>query len=208
MPYRRGTADPSMTLETYQSNLRIGARQYLFYYIPSFPLGNGDVPKTGKLVRSMSLPASVAEPITINWQGYAYKIAGRQTFSDWSVTFTLDADGASSELTRTNFLQWMSGIHEPTDNVHGIPAQYFATQTLDLIDPHNHQPIMVYNLVDAWPTNISEVTLDYGTNDVAQYTVTFAYQYHTIKDVNQQGRGGRIGGQARGSDMTTAARRS
>jgi hypothetical protein len=40
--------------------------------------------------------------------------------------------------------------------------------------------IMTYNLIKAWPSSVGELALDYGSQDVATFDVTFAYQYHKI----------------------------
>ena len=168
-----------MTLETYRANLNVGARGYLFYWRPNIP--GGDDATASKLVRSTSLPTSTINTINIPWQGYQYKIGGRHEYAEWSVTLTMD----SPDMTRTPLLTWMNmKIHNPKTNLHGIPTDYFATQQVELIDPYSHAPTQTYHLVDAWPSSVSEIALDYSSTDVATYSVTFAYQYFTIDGVN------------------------
>lgn len=155
------------------------ARNYLFYAKITPPSGINFPQKHHFLVSSSQLPPEVIGESTINWQGNVYRIANTHEYSDHTITFRSDEN---NEL-RAEFLKWMKKIHDPTTNIHGSPSEqgdgYFGTVTLDQLDNEGNQTI-TYQLIAAFPSNVGEVSLDYGNKDVTTFQVTFKYQYHTV----------------------------
>ncbi len=152
------------------------ARGYLFYANVTSPV---DIdPNHPYLVQATTLPAQTIEPITTQWQGNEYKIGGTNTFADFTITFKSDV----AQALRASFLNWMQDIHDPVSNVHGTPSEYFGQVGLTHINV-NDEEIMTYNLINAWPTLVGELTLDYGTKEISTFDVTFAYQYHTVNEI-------------------------
>lgn len=152
------------------------ARGYLFYANVTGPVPiDADHPY---LVNAANLPAQSIEPITTNWQGNEYKIGGTNTFAEFTLTFKADV----GQDLRTSFLQWMQQVHDPVSNVHGIPSDYFGTVMLTQINTQG-EAVMSYNLVNAWPSGVGEVSLDYGNKEISTFDVTFTYQYHVVDDI-------------------------
>ncbi len=169
--------DIGFNLNDYVAHFKGGARQYLFYFAPSFPTGvlkGSDLSPT-YLVRSTTLPGSDFEEIITNWQGYDYKIAGKRVYADWTVTFNVDR---MAKILST-FKTWERVILDPTSNVHGAPDRYLSDQHIILLDGNGNN-LVKYKLIGAWPKSIADITLDYATSDVAQFDVTFSYQYHVV----------------------------
>jgi hypothetical protein len=127
--------------------------------------------KTAYLVSSTSLPGSTITPVETPWQGMNYKFGSVQTFDDWTCTFRVDA---AAQL-RKDLKAWQNLIHDPATNVSGVPSDYFADQTLVLLD-NNGDDILTMTLVGAWPTSVGEIALDYGSTDVATLDCTFSFQ--------------------------------
>jgi hypothetical protein len=132
------------------------------------------------LVKSSQLPSSEFEETNTHWQGQKYRIAGVQTFADWSVTFNVD----SNAKILTKFYDWQRIIHDPQSNIYGKPTNYLADQEIHLLGLDGN-PICVYKMYGAWPRSINTVELDYGSNDVATVEIAFAYQYHTVTEKPQ-----------------------
>jgi len=167
-------------LENFKANFVGGARSYLFMFAPDFPTNVGTIPaddKTKYLVRATNVPESTTEEILVNWQGADYKLAGKQTFTDWTITFNVD-DGAD---VRVAYEEWIKEIHN-VDKIHkyGLPTEYEKTQKLWMLNYDGSEHILDIELVDAWPKSVSAITLDYSAMDVAQFDVTFGYLYHRI----------------------------
>lgn len=175
---------PRFDIDSYRASFQGGARQYLFYYKPTFPGGiaGADTEKATYLVRATSLPETSTDEIVLNWQGFDYKIAGKYTYSDWTVTFNVDMDAKIQQM----MMNWASMIHDPTTNIYSAPATYFADQQIELLG-YDGNPIMKYKLYGAWPKSIGTATLDYSANDVVQFDVTFTYIYHVSDNAKYGG---------------------
>jgi hypothetical protein len=167
---------PNFDIESFRAKFQAGSRAYLFYVKPIFPLGLGaDTDTATYLVRAASLPETTNEEIVINWQGFDYKMAGKATYAAWAVTYNVDKD---ADILKW-YLEWARIILDPTTNVHGSPVDYMVDQQVELIGLDGNA-ILKYKLVGAWPQSIGAVTLDYATSDVAQFDVTWTYQYHVV----------------------------
>ena len=180
-------------LDDFTSVFEGGARSYLFMYIPTFPFPQeikletylditGDEESIDDLkdskmisyhVRSTTLPESNVEELILNWQGLDFKVAGKRSYLDWTITFNVDIN---YEI-REDFEQWVDKIS--SKDGHGDIKQYMQDQTLYLLNGEGTK-VSTVKLVDAWPKNVGAVSLDYSAMDIAQFDVTFSYQYHEI----------------------------
>jgi hypothetical protein len=130
------------------------------------------------LVKSTSLPDSTLEEIQTYWVGQKFKMASTRSDGDWSVTFIVDND--AKILTR--FWAWQKIIHNPQANIYGKPVSYMVDQDIHLLGFDTGSTICCFKLYGAWPKSIGQIQLDYQTNDLVQFDVTFSYQYHTITE--------------------------
>lgn len=171
-------AQSDFNIEAFKSNFEDGARGNLFYYIPNFPgdVSSKIIPKGKFLVKSTNLPDTTIEEVTVNWQGFDFKYAGKHTFSDFTVTFNVDK---KAEI-RLAFEDWMNIIHNPSTNKYGNFNNYMKNQRLQLLG-FSGEVIMEYELYNAWPKTIGAISLDYSTSEIATFEVTFTYSHHTIE---------------------------
>ena len=169
---------PGFHVNDLKSNTTTYARGYLFYvtFTSAPPAGDLTSDPTPYLVRSSSLPESTIDPIEVPWQGQMYKIGSTHTFAEWTCTFNTDI----SANIRRNFLTWMQSIHNPATNVQGAPADYQGEANLELLDTQGN-PIMTYTLHQLWPSSIGALELAHDSKDVAQFDVTFNYNWHTYE---------------------------
>ena len=169
-------------LDKYKSYFKGGARQNLFYFIPHFPPNITTVVpdlESVYMVRTTSLPNVSLEAITLNWQGFDYKIPGKATYGDLAVTFNVDKDNK----IRNKFEKWAKLIINPQTNKREInPSNYMQDQEIQLLDG-NGDAVVIYRLIDAWPMEVGTATLDHASNDILQFDVTFAYQYFVNSEV-------------------------
>lgn len=171
---------PRFDVDSYRGNFSGGARAYLFYYKPVFPAGiAADSETSTYLVRTTSLPETEMDEIPLSWQGMDFKVAGRYTYTDWTVSFNCDAEAKIQKY----FHNWVSLIHDPTTNIHTNPTDYMVDQQLELLGLTG-KPIMKYKLFACWPKTIGNASLDYATNDVVQFDITFTYVYHVTDNAN------------------------
>lgn len=149
------------------------ARGYTFY--ASIPAMNQEFGK--RLVKSTRLPASNTPVAEVNWQGNKYKIGTTQEFQEFTITYNVDPD----DRIRFLFTNWMQEVHNPENNLHGDPMSYMRDLRLEHLSHRDGTPIMVYTLIYAWPSSVGELSLDYGTKEIAYFDVTFNYQWHEIE---------------------------
>jgi hypothetical protein len=158
-----------------------GARAALFDVAITFPnvLGAPGAPaqQVTFKARSTSLPGDSVSSIPVNYFGREIKVAGTRTFPDWSFTVINDEDFA----IRNAFERWMSGLNSHVANLRNgglaVAAQYqvdaFVTQYAK-----TGEPIKVYKIVGAFPTDVSAIDLDWASGDqIEEFAVTFAYQW-------------------------------
>ena len=165
---------PRFDIDSYRGNFQGGARAYLFYHKPVFPTSiGGDTDMATYLVRSTSLPETSIDEITLAWQGFDFKVAGKYTYADWTVTFNCDAEANIQK----HYHNWLSLIHDPTTTMYASPVNYMVDQQVELLGITG-EAITKYKLFACWPKMVGNATLDYTQNDVVQFDVTFAYLYH------------------------------
>lgn len=166
---------PDFNIDNFKANFVGGARSYLFYYIPRFPGGINDITldQTSYLVRTTTLPENTLEETIVNWQGFDFKFAAKNTYTDFTVTFNVD----KKANVRKQFENWMKLIHNPETNEFGAIENYMVDQRVRLLD-YDGSKVMDYILYNAWPKTIGAVTLDYASTDTAQFDLTFSYTHH------------------------------
>jgi hypothetical protein len=152
-----------------------GARANLFKATINFPAyAGGDVEVTSFLCEAAQLPGSIMGLISIPFRGRVLKIAGDRTFDTWTPTIINDTDFK----IRNSMERWMNGINAHAANT-GLtsPADYQADLLVDQLD-RNEAVLKRYNFRGCFPTSISPIELNYGTNDQYEtFQVEFQVQY-------------------------------
>jgi hypothetical protein len=157
-----------------------GARANQFFVALNFPsyvaTGSAAAAQGSFLCSAASLPGSVVAPTIVQYRGREVKFAGERTFAPWSVTIMNDA----SFIIRNSFEKWMDGMNGlQNNNGRTNPRDYQKPMYVTQLD-RNNQPLKNYEIIDAFPIDMSDITLNYGDNDTIEtYTVTFQYQYYT-----------------------------
>ena len=152
-----------------------GARANLFRATINFPtFAGGDVELTSFLCEAAQLPGSVMGMITVPFRGRQLKIAGDRTFATWSPTIINDTDFS----IRNAMERWMNAVNAHSENT-GLtsPADYQVDLLVEQLD-RNETVLKTYNFRGCFPTSISPIDLNYGTNDDSErFTVEFQVQY-------------------------------
>ena len=147
-------------------------------------LGTGEVSAFGTfLVKAANIPASVVGVVDVPYRGRMLKIAGDRSFEPWTVTVLND----QSFKFRAFFESWSSNIQALQQNYQNANtiADYQAMAKVRQLD-RKGEVVRTYKFEGIWPSNISAIELDWGTNDTPEeYTVEFQVQYWTYdNDVN------------------------
>lgn len=137
------------------------------------------------LCKSTALPASNIGVIEVPFRGRTVKIAGDRTFDTWTATFFNDKDFK----IRSYFEKWLEQIntHETNNAPLFVPTNsdrgYMATLKVKQMRKDNSESGSVlrqYDLLHAFPTNVSQIDLAYDSNDqIEEFSVEFQYSYWT-----------------------------
>lgn len=130
--------------------------------------------------KTAQLPGSTLGVVEVPYFGRMVKLAGNRTFPEWTVTILNDEDF----LIRNQMEEWMARINTHETN---LATDIFAGYSFDgsvLQYGKQGNAIKGYTFVGMFPTDLSPIELDWGSNDtIEEYTVTFSYQYWTSTDV-------------------------
>ena len=141
---------------------------------PGYAQVGGEIEDLAFLCTATSIPAIKIGNVNIPFRGRQIKIAGDRTFADWSITVLND----TNFKLRNAFERWQNGINNMTDN-EGLsnPVDYQVDAFIDQLD-RNGNTLKSYTLRGAYPVELSDIALNYGTVDeVESFGVTFQYQY-------------------------------
>ena len=144
-----------------------------------------DSDKLGKFVcRAAQLPASTIGVVEVPFRGRMLKIAGDRTFEPWTITVMNDQD----YRLRSAFEIWIGMIQETDHNfttlgVEASTSSYAVYKTMkvkQLQRGGTNQKIVEYKFKNAYPSAISAIDLDWGSNDAIQeFTVEFQISHWT-----------------------------
>jgi len=128
------------------------------------------------LCKASKLPASTMDSAQVFYRGRPVNFAGERTFQPWGITVYND----TTFSIRNAMEIWSDGIlnHGQT-NGRVNPRDYQVDLLVHQLD-RNGATVKTYKFVDAYPTNIGEITLDYETNNQLEtFDVEFTYNYWT-----------------------------
>jgi|TARA_B100001093_G_scaffold68483_1_gene58602 hypothetical protein len=180
------------------------ARPNLFECTLNFPeatVANGTtLTELGKFtVKAANLPATQLGTVEVPYRGRVLKIAGDRTFEPWTITIMND----KNFKLRDGFEKWTESIQAYSQNVTSAGTNinnYFADMFVTQLDRNAsspttqstsstsqsasgtpHAPLRAYRFVDVFPTNISAIDLDFGSNDaIEEFTVEMQVQYWEV----------------------------
>ena len=158
-----------------------GSRAGLFRIyipVPDFLKGHGgSAEKFSLSAQASTIPPGTIEVTEIAYFGRTFKLPGARTFDEWSTTVMIDEDFA----TRDFIEQWMDRINGNTTNKTTSKGNYFRD-----LEVHQYaktgEIIRKYILVDAWPSGLGEVALDWAEGSTVQ-TFDVAWQFQWWESV-------------------------
>jgi hypothetical protein len=148
-----------------------GTRSNLFEVELAFPsainVDNVVLDKSRFLVKAAAIPSSNVTSLEVAFRGRTLKLAGDRSFESWTITVINDTDFA----IRSAFEQWMNYINRLSDNTGQTdPTQYEADAYVHQLN-RDGSILRSYHMYDLFPTSISSIPLDYGTDSIQEFTV-------------------------------------
>ena len=167
-----------------------GARPNLFQVTITWPSGittGGTSNSTNDsfFIKMASLPGSTVANIPVPFRGRTLQLAGDRTFEPWSITVIND----TGMKLRTQFEKWMNGMNSHVSNTSQAlnPITYKSDLTVTQLKKDGGTG-RAYQIFGAFPTAISAIELDYGSeNVIEEFSVEFNLDYWTNDATDQQG---------------------
>ena len=160
-----------------------GARPNQFAVQLSFPTyvtgATLAVARAPFLVSVAELPGQTVNPAIVQYRGREVKFVGDRVYAPWTITVLNDAEMS----IRTAMEQWMEGMEDYAGKFGRLqPSEYQRDAQVFQLD-RNGNALKSYNIINAFPVDLSPVALDFGANDqISSFTVTFQYQHFTTSN--------------------------
>lgn len=175
----------------FQQKVKGGVRPNLFQVQHEFPEGAtpSDASLESYLCKSAALPASTVGTVELPFRGRVLKVPGDRTFESWTATFYMDD---AFEL-RGAYEKWIDLTNRVDVNMADVPITACLKPITiiqmdkfgDAVGGKGLVPIRQYELVQAFPVSVSQVSVAYDNNDsYEEFDVEFAYQYFTTSEGN------------------------
>ena len=160
-----------------------GARSSLFnveFQYPSTLTARPNPPnQAGFLVKATTIPASTIGSYDVFYHGKTIHVAGDRSFDTWDTTIINDEDFG----IRNTLEKWMSAISDHSLNTRdkgvfntsqGDVAKYKSTVKVTQFSKAGEE-LRSYRFKGAWPSSLSTINLDWGSQDIEEYTCTWMY---------------------------------
>ena len=128
--------------------------------------------------KATSIPGGTIGTVIVPYFGREVKMAGNRTFPEWTVTVINDENFA----IRSQFEGWMHKINAHASNVRNAGSTSTSYTSTASVNQYSKSSSIsaTYSFENIFPTDLSEITLDWGDNDtIEEYTVTFSYDFWT-----------------------------
>ena len=174
----------------FKSNLKHGgARPSLFRVEFQYPSGITTRPnppnQASFLVKTTTIPASTIGSYDVFYHGKAIHVAGDRTFETWDTTIINDEDFG----IRDTLENWMNSISNHKLNTRdklvfntseGDVAKYKSTLKVIQFSKAGEE-LREYKFIGAWPSVLSAINLDWGTQEIEEFTCTWMYDsWHSV----------------------------
>jgi hypothetical protein len=163
----------TFSVSDFRTKLNGGARANLFEVtIAGAPV---TLTNANLLCKAAAIPGFTIGMIEVPFRGRRIKVPGDRTFAEWTVTFISDP----TMRLRAGFEDWLKAIKDTdyTSATQSSTAPYFSTINVSHMNDRGSN-IATYKLIDAFPTDVSQIDLSYDSTDaIEEFTVTFQYHY-------------------------------
>ena len=132
------------------------------------------------LCKAASLPGDAIDVATVTYMGRQINIPSNRAATQWTTTIYNDEGMA----TRNNIESWMEQLNSHSTNKRATGMQrildYTGTLTVEQL-PKTGTTIAtkMYSFINAWPSAVGEIAVDWETNDIQTYDVTWEFSYWT-----------------------------
>ena len=135
-------------------------------------------------VKAGQIPGSTIAILPVNHGGRVMKVPGLRTFDDWTCTVINDESATIKRL----IVFWMNSLAgdmdgERADEIGG--DDIYKTEDIT-IKQYDQEGVLTqtYTMHTAWPNAIADTPVDWGTDGLQEFTLTFSYDYWSHMTTN------------------------
>ena len=129
------------------------------------------------LCKATTLPGDTIDVATVTYMGRGINIPSNRAAVQWTTTVYNDE---GMEI-RNNIESWMEQLNSHKTNVRAAAMTQIQSYTGTLkVKTFGKAGTVIpksYEFIDAWPSAIGEITVDWETNDIQTYDVTWEFSY-------------------------------
>ena len=129
------------------------------------------------LCKSTTLPGDTIDVATVTYMGRGINIPSNRAAVQWTTTVYNDE---GMEI-RNNLESWMEQLNSHKTNVRAAAMiaiqSYTGTLKVRQFAKAGGVSTKSYEFVDAWPSAVGDITVDWETNEIQTYAVTWEYSY-------------------------------
>ena len=129
------------------------------------------------LCKATTLPGDTIDVATVTYMGRGINIPSNRAAVQWTTTVYNDE---GMEI-RNNVENWMEQLNSHKSNVRASAMtqiqSYTGTLKVKQFAKAGGVSTKSYEFVDAWPSAVGEITVDWETNDIQTYDVTWEFSY-------------------------------
>ena len=176
----------AFTVSEFKSNVSKaggGARPALYRItLTARDTNNSFTDSESVLVKTTAIPPATLAPLTVNYAGRAYKWTGLRTFDNWTTTVLND----ESFSIRNKIMQWMRSMSGQMDGerdgqrgaptLTGASGYNDASATVTQLGTDGAAK-QIYKFYNLWPTELAEIPVDWSSDMIQEYSITWAYDY-------------------------------
>ena len=179
------------TLSTFLSKMATGgALQSLFTVELAPPSNLGGSPGSSGaesdfqfFAKATTFPESAITATEISYMGRPISIPGNREVQQWNMTMYNDEDFKIRNLLES----WMEGLNAHQANTRAKTMIPFIgyTGTMGVhqwAKEGGDKPSKSYSFHGVWPSSLGEITLDWETNEIQEYEITWEYSYWSSKN--------------------------
>lgn len=175
----------AFNINDFYSSLQFGgARPALFDVLVTWP--GSTIPEIQFMARATTIPSATLNIVEQTYFGRALKFAGNRTFEDWTVTIINDED----YTIRRAMEDWSESLNGFEDNRRDTTRlatrDYKGTGTVTHYGKTGNI-IARYEVNGLVPSSVAAMPMDWGTDEIQTFDVTFAMDYWTTRTETFQG---------------------
>ena len=130
------------------------------------------------LCKATTLPGDTIDVATVTYMGRGINIPSNRAAVQWTTTIYNDE---GMEI-RNHVENWMEQLNSHRTNIRAANKikinSYTGTLEVQTFGKEGgDKPKKSYEFIDAWPSAVGEITVDWETNDIQTYDVTWEFSY-------------------------------